>query len=92
METITHEIKGNTFNFLNEYEYLEFMFDLEETKIEEYFCTSCGKEMYTIFEEIDECFLNGVVGKIECGYGSSYDGETITVYLCDECIERKIKK
>ena len=37
----------------------------------------------------NECWLNGTIGFLSCGYGSSFDGDQIILALCDDCLEKK---
>lgn len=56
-------------------------------------CISCNQQIKPLSISLDEdekgMFLDGAVGRIEVGYGSSFDGNIYLIAICDSCIEAK---
>lgn len=57
-------------------------------------CFSCGKQInYLTFEKSFLMNLDGAIEVvIEGGYGSKFDLAQMLIWICDECIEEKMKE
>ena len=61
-------------------------------------CICCDKEIKQLDHAFEEDKLNesnwigGSVGRIDCGYGSSLDGDMFYIGICDDCLISKKEK
>lgn len=60
-------------------------------------CVCCSEEIKPLYEEYhskdspsQSMWLDGVVGEISAGFGSSLDGEKYIIAICDNCIREKL--
>jgi hypothetical protein len=56
-------------------------------------CICCSKEVKELcpdWKDVPPMWSGGATGKIDAGYGSSYDLDTFTFIICDDCIKEKL--
>lgn len=55
-------------------------------------CVSCGEPINEMSDsENFDLVDSGVVGTLDAGYGSTHDGDTIQVGICDDCLDQHLK-
>lgn len=53
-------------------------------------CICCEKDVHTFKYAGDQLFyLEGMVTTVHAGYGSTLDGDSYHIAICDTCIENK---
>ena len=57
-------------------------------------CFSCGKQLtYLTFKKSSLMEIDGAIEVVvEGGYGSKFDLAQMLIWICDECIEQKMKE